>query len=192
MINKGIISLSLVAIVLVCLGLLNSFGIPVLANDRGSQIEVQFPSERPFPIPANWKGLIPLKSTRSDVEEILGKPKRSVPGPDIYENATERVDVRYARDRCEPWNGDWNVPANTVITIEVSPTKILLLEDLVFEKSKYVARKWSHPSDWITYRNQLEGISLETTDLGKNTEIVRVIRYSPKSSDKTLKCVNNP
>lgn len=188
MMNKENISLSVLAIVGVCVGLLNSFGIPAAGKDRSSKIAIQLPSERPFPIPANWKGLIPLKSTRSEVEKILGKPRRSVPGPDIYENESERVDVGYARDRCEPWNGDWNVPANTVIRIEVRPIKTLLLEDLSFDKSKYVARKWSHPSDWITYSNVQEGISLETTDLGKNTEIVRVIRYSPKSSDQTLKC----
>lgn len=189
--NKGTISISLLALVGVGVGLLNSFVIPAVAKDCGIKIEGQLPSQRPFPIPANWKGLIPLKSSRSDVEKILGKPRRSAPGPDIYENETERVDVRYARDRCESWSGGWNVPANTVLLIEVRPTKTLLLEDLSFDKSKYVARRWSHPSDWITYHNELEGISLEATDLGKNTEIVRVIRYSPKSSDQTLKCGNN-
>ena len=126
------------------------------------------------------------------MEKILGKPRKVVPGPVIYENESERVDVAYARDRCESWNGDWNMPTNTVIRIEVRPVKTVLVEDLSFDKSKYVVRRWSHPSDWKTYRNEEEGISLETTDLGKNTEIVRVIRYFPKSSDQALKCSNNP
>ncbi len=167
-------------------------GIPAVAKDPGNKIDVQFPSARPFQIPSNWKGLTPLKSTRADVEKILGKPSRSVPGPVIYGNDSERVDVAYARDRCEYANGGWNVPANTVIRLEVRPVKTVLLEDLSFDRSKYDVSKWSHPSYWKTYRNEEEGISLETTDLGKNTEIVRVIQYFPKLSDQALKCGNNP
>ena len=131
MINKGRFSLSVLATVGVCVGLLNSFGILAVAKDSRIKIDIQFPSERPFPIPANWKGLTPLKSTRSDVEKILGKPRKVVPGPVIYENESERVDVAYARDRCESWNGDWNMPTNTVIRIEVRPVKTVLVEDLV-------------------------------------------------------------
>ena len=75
MIYKGKILLSVFAIVVVAFGLLNPFAMPAMAKGRGSKIGTQFPSERPFPIPANWKGLIPLKSTRSDVEKILGQPR---------------------------------------------------------------------------------------------------------------------
>lgn len=191
MTNKAKILLSVLAIVGICVGVLSPFNIPAVAQGGGSKVAFQFPSERPFPIPVNWNGLIPLKSTRADVEKTLGKSRRSVPGPVIYENETERVDVTYARDRCESWHGDWNVPANTVIRIEVRPVRTVLLEDLTFDKDKYSVRNWSHPSDWKTYSNVEEGVSLETTDLGKNTEIVRIIRYSPKPSDQSLKC-NNP
>lgn len=189
--SKGKMALSLFVIIGIFVGLL-PFGTSAQPKVRCKRIEVQFPSKRPFPIPIIWRGLIPLQSTRSDVEKVMGKPKIAGLGPsDTYENQTERLDVIYARDRCKSAIGDWNVPANTVIQIEVIPSKSLLLEDLTFDKSKYSVRNWSHPSDWKTYTNAEEGISLETTNLGKNTEIVRIVRYSPKPSDQALKC-NNP
>lgn len=177
--------------ILLCVGLLSSFD-TAASTDSPITVCPQFPSAIPFPIPPNWKGLVPLKSTRSDVEKLFGSSRRSVPGPVIYENDSERVDVVYARNRCELWSGDWNVPVDTVIQLEVTPVKTILLEDLSFDKSKYLVRRWSHPSDWKTYTNEVEGISVETTDLGKNIEIVRVIRYFPKLSDKSMKCGNSP
>lgn len=171
-------------------GRITAVRVRALVRERGPIVEGQFPGKRPFTLPSNWKGIIPLRSTRSDVEKILGQPRESQLGPHIYENQTERVDVLYARGKCERGTGRWNVPAETVIQIQITPAKILLLEDISIDRIKYTSYRWSHPDNWITYQNKQDGIWIDTIDLGKNTEEVRVIKYLPKASDHGLKCAS--
>jgi hypothetical protein len=156
-------------------------------SEQSNLIELQFSTMVPFPLPSTWRGLVPLRTTRSGVERLLGQPKIHIGQQYVYENDTERVDVRYSLRRCEP-GVRWNVAQNVVISIDVSPNKTLLLEDLTFDKRKYVRQEWSHPSDWVTYRNQKDGIWIETTSLDDKTELVRSITYLPKTKDKKLKC----
>jgi hypothetical protein len=40
-----------------------------------------------------WRGIVPLKSTRADVERLLGKPN----GPGRYEFENERAYIDYAK-----------------------------------------------------------------------------------------------
>jgi hypothetical protein len=158
-----------------------------LGRERRDLVEIQFPKTVPFPLPSSWRGIIPLRTTRSEAERILGQPKIHIGQHYVYENETERVDVTYSSGRGEP-EARWNVTPNVVTTIDVSPSKTLLLEDLTFDKRKYVRQKWSHPQEWVTYRNKEEGIWIETTSLNDKTEEVRSIKYLPKATDKELKC----
>jgi hypothetical protein len=155
--------------------------------EQSNLMELQFPAMVPFPLPSSWRGLVPLRTTRSDAERILGQPKIRIGQHYVYENETERVDVTYSARRCEPGER-WNVAPSIVITVDVYRKKTLLLEDLTFDKCKYIREKWSHPHDWVTYRNNEEGIWIETSSLDDKTEEVRSIRYVPKATDKALKC----
>jgi hypothetical protein len=60
---------------------------------------------------------------------LLGKPKDSIGSTLVYENESERVDIRYADGSCRP--GGWDVPKDTVISIEVNPRKNIRVEELV-------------------------------------------------------------
>lgn len=186
MIKCGLLSI----LMLLGLGCVNLIPVvrPALGITQRDSSEVQFPKTVPFPIPTTWRGMVPLCTVRSEAERILGQPKSSEVLPYIYENETERVDVLYSAGRCAPETGRWDVPINVLITIDVYPKKTLLLEDLIFDKRKYVRQEWSHPQDWVTYRNKEEGISIETTNLGGNTEEVRSVKYGPKTTNKALKC----
>ena len=46
-----------------------------------------------------WRGIIPLHSTRADIESLVGKP--SSERNDIYHTDKEFVRVDYAKGRCE-------------------------------------------------------------------------------------------
>src|SRR6185503_17182878 len=62
-----------------------------------------------------WRGIIPLHSTRADVESLLGKP---LPDRDyLYQTEDHFVSVDYAKGPCEGWPSGWNVTANTVLSI---------------------------------------------------------------------------
>ena len=45
----------------------------------------------------SWRGIVPLKSTRADVERLLGKPGKY----NRYQFENERVSFDYSNGRCE-------------------------------------------------------------------------------------------
>ena len=66
-----------------------------------------------------WSGLIPLRSSRTDVEKLLGQPKMTHGSTSIYENERQRVDVRYSKGSCQIGGEVWNVAKDMVIEIVV-------------------------------------------------------------------------
>ncbi|HEU5239879.1 MAG TPA: hypothetical protein VFU37_22290 [Pyrinomonadaceae bacterium] len=76
----------------------------------------------------SWRGIVPLKSTRNDVERKLGKPLRSNDQWLIYELANEDVSFRIADG--EACGASASVAKGTLIYVEVMPRKPLHLSDL--------------------------------------------------------------
>jgi len=62
-----------------------------------------------------WRGIVPLHSTRADVSRLLGKPNFNY---NLYEFGDERADILYARHACSE-GGAWNVAPDTVTEIHV-------------------------------------------------------------------------
>ncbi|HET6977826.1 MAG TPA: hypothetical protein VFI24_15960 [Pyrinomonadaceae bacterium] len=153
-------------------------------------IENQLPESGRFNLPKSWKNLNPLQTTREEVEHVLGLPTSSAGSRQSYENDTERVDVVYSNKKCEAVAGRWNVAPNVVIVMEIYPKKHLFLNDLIFNKKKYIRQPWSHPSDWVTYRNKSDGIEIETINYGRNAEEIRRFSFGPKTKDEHLRCNN--
>ena len=82
-----------------------------------------------------WKGIVPLHSTRADVEKLLGRPTFEDSGYDIE---GERMLITYSARGCEEGlPGGWNVPANTVVSISLSSTKDLKLADVLGPGKNY-------------------------------------------------------
>ena len=159
---------------------------------RGTQIHIedQLPESSRFKLPDSWKNLKPLQATREDVERVLGTPTSSAGTRQIYENDSERVDVVYSTGKCEAVAGRWNVAPNVVIVVEIYPKKSIFLEDLIFNKRKYIRQPWLHPSDWVSYRNKRDGIEIETINHGRNAEEIRRFSFGPKAKDENLRCRN--
>jgi hypothetical protein len=153
-------------------------------------IENQLPESGPFKLPDSWKDLKPLQTTREEAERVLGKSTSSAGSRQSYENDTERVDVVYSTRQCEAVVGRWNVAPNLVIVVDVYPKKRFLLEDLIFNKRKFTRQPWSHPADWVTYRNKKDGIEIDTINHGMNAEEIRRFSFGPKAIDEHLRCNN--
>src|SRR5215211_7734523 len=75
-----------------------------------------------------WRGIIPLISTRADVERLLGKPKEL----GRYEVNGERADIIYSDGPCKGWyyslektNCKCLVLKDTVLSIYVEPDQTL-------------------------------------------------------------------
>lgn len=133
-----------------------------------------------------WRGIVPLRSTRADVERILGRPAPYSKATDAadYITENERVFVLYSTGPCavEPSNG-WDVPHETVITMSVEPKIKPKLSDLKLDKSKYKESRDPEVLDFIYYTNEEDGISLETRE-----GLVTAFNYWPTAKERSLIC----
>lgn len=142
-----------------------------------SGIVVSLPSKE-------WRGIAPLRSTRADVERLLGSPTE--PHGFTYETSNERVTVLYSGGLCGKAGSEvWNVPRDTVTSITVQPKTKLLVSDLQLDRSKY--KKVSDPliADVVYYSNVEEGVNVETRAY---EEVVISITYTPAAKDDYLRC----
>ena len=133
-----------------------------------------------------WRGISPLRSTRSDVERLLGKS--SHPCHCRYDLEKEVVYFKYswADDPCAT-----NIPffpkvtRDTVLEIIVVPKERVLFKDLHFDTSKY-QKKGDADLEYINYfENEEEGVLVE---VGPCDEQVKEIYYQPAAGDDTPKC----
>lgn len=135
-----------------------------------------------------WHGITPLRSTRTDVEKILGPPTPYSKAPDAadYRTESERVFVLYSTGSCDvnPSNG-WNVARGTVISISVEPNIKPKFADLKLDESKYDKVRDPEVLNLTYYTDEVQGIIIEV-----NTEekVVTTFRYSPMSKDNHLRC----
>lgn len=138
----------------------------------------------------SWLGLVPLQSTRIDVEQVLGKAKWSHGSTFIYETACERVNVVYSKGACEVSEVyRYNVPADVVIKFEIAPKQKIVVSTLKLSQS-YVRQQESHPANWVQYRNREDGIRVDSL-IDNNVETVRVITYEPRAREKDRECSPN-
>src|SRR3712207_3984167 len=89
------------------------------------------------PPPAGeWRGIAPLRSTRADVERVLGRPETE--SGSVYATERERVSVTYSRRPCDY---GWRLPPDTVISFFVHPKQPPKLADLKLDEKKYERRR---------------------------------------------------
>ncbi len=136
----------------------------------------------------NWRGLSPLHSTRDDVEKLLG-PMTDIENR-IYETEKEVVSVRYSAGPCVPDGGDrWNVPADTVTQILVSPKSNVVISSILGDTRGQFSR-WPDPEipSVRIYANVDWSVQYDTTVNSDGTEYVRFVLFRPNESDSKLRC----
>lgn len=136
-----------------------------------------------------WRGLVPLHSTRTDVERLFGAPKESRGVGFKYETKDEQVFVFYSAGECkESRSNDWNVPRDTVVSITVHPNAKLLVDDLKLDKMKYERVLDYHVQGVIYYFSKEDGVRISASQLEKEGEDVNSITYEPTPQDSYLRC----
>ncbi len=130
-----------------------------------------------------WRGITPLRSTRTQVERELGALDLKC---QCYKTESEIVRVKYARDRCTGDLPGWNVPADTVLSIEVSPKSDQTLSELEPRKEDFVETR-DH-SFTTYYGNGNKGIRYSVSSTGS----IISISYVPSVKDNHLRCPGFP
>lgn len=129
-----------------------------------------------------WRSIVPLKSTRSDVERLLGTPKHSSPFASYYSLTGEIVVIHFQVPTC---NEDrlgltWNVPAGTVVSIGVIPKGNHRKEEY-FKSGSFKAG--DDRGTFVYHTNETEGMSVET-----HNSVVTLVEYYPAASQNELRC----
>lgn len=137
-----------------------------------------------------WRGIVPLHSTRSQVEQLLGPPtEQNSLYSVVYKTANETVSIYYAKGHpCgigENYS-QWRVARNTVTTIFITPHPGSPLSQFSIDESKYKKFIRGHLSE-TQYINARDGEAL--TVVGNE---VRGISYFAAADDSSLECPGLP
>ena len=127
-----------------------------------------------------WRGIVPLHSTRADVERLLGKPSPN--GDYLYQTETHFVRVDYAKAPCEGWPGGWNVPANTVLAFTVRSNAHQRFSDLRVDTTNF--SKAYDDAFFAYYANRTLGIQYTVSHEG----FLSSTNYFPAADDSRLRC----
>lgn len=132
-----------------------------------------------------WNSIVPLRSTRADVEKLLGAPKEFFYGTFKYDSKDGKVHVDYSTRKCD---GAWNVSVDTVLSITVYPASLegKNLKELKIDESKFsmtaddtFTQTWTNPEEGLQYRSDGRDKFLSIT-------------YLPKKSDNDFRCNGFP
>lgn len=149
--------------------LLLSFGNPVIAKE--------------------WEGIIPLHSTRKDVERLLKDSileKRCNYSLCTYYLKDVNVHISYSEGDCKSGGSKgWDVPPDTVLSIAVSLKTPIALSDLQLDIGSF--KRWQDPhiEDHIYYTDEANGFSLS---VDKERNQVYSLTYVHTERDRNLRC----
>jgi hypothetical protein len=135
-----------------------------------------------------WKGVIPLRSSKSEVEKILGKPLKEECNNCTYQTDREKVFVAYSEVPCKGLTTGWNVPKDTVLHLAVYPQEgsPIPIPELRGEKSFYVSTgTFVLPEKGVAY-------TLEHPNGPVEMREVKQVLYMPRESDNNLRCDGFP
>ena len=132
-----------------------------------------------------WRGIVPLRSTRAEVEALLGHASGACKC--LYKTANESVEVNYATALCKGNPPGWNVAPGTVLSIRVTPKEWYRFADLNVEEANYV-KSFDPDNPTTHYSNTKDGIGYTVTTTG----MVYYISYTPSINDNRLRCAGFP
>jgi hypothetical protein len=135
-----------------------------------------------------WKNIIPLKSTRMDVEKMLGlsigKTEYGENGF-TYNSADGKLDVFYAPERCKGKIRGWSVEPDTVLTFTLFPKDSGMLDYKKIREQDFILV--SYHSLTFSFIDPEKG-----TNYVFNQGKLDSITITPKVSDNHLRCKGFP
>jgi hypothetical protein len=129
-----------------------------------------------------WRRIIPLRSTREDVERILGPATGNCQC--IFESVGANVQVQFSKGTCgEGESAGWTVRPGTVISFTVYFKKRPPLSELKIDWKNYKKTEDPELPDIFYFVNKEEGIIISVDDN-------RVMEYQivPTEKDGGMRC----
>lgn len=133
---------------------------------------------------AKWKQIVLLKSTRAEVEKLMGiSADRGYFANYAIEEGT--LVIEYSRGRCKPPVGiDWNVAADTVINVEYVPfRKQPRFSSLKIDLTRFKKRPPALHTSEVCYYNDDEGVEYTVND-----DYLESVKFYPANRYASLSC----
>lgn len=130
----------------------------------------------------DWRQIRPLRSTRADVERLLGQSKEAYFAD--YSLEEGNLFIEYSSGLCTPERkGGWNVAKDVVVKLSFSPKHKRRIAQLKLDPKKFRKVIDDHVGGVFFYVNDDEGITYEV-QRGK----VDVVSYEPPRRYDHLYC----
>lgn len=132
-----------------------------------------------------WRRIVPLRTTRAEVERRLGKPRGG-----YHELKTERAFIFYSGGRGCAGGEAWDVPRDTVVRILVTPKARLRLSSLRLDPRRFEKSADPEVPSHALYRDREAGLTYEVFEGGgKLNGLVLHIEFEPAAKDdERLRC----
>jgi hypothetical protein len=140
------------------------------------------------PSTTDWRGLSPLKSTRTDVERTLGRPDETLGNDTVTYRFPDRVVyfAFYSNPNCErqlPYTS-WNVTSDTLTAIDVTFRPQPLVADTGIDLTKY--KKIEAGGDLLDRYNYFNADGSFVIEVGNN--YLAAYHYRPGNKQEHLRC----
>lgn len=139
----------------------------------------------------NYEAILPLVSTRLDVERQIGVRSDESDVLVTYFSKTAKFIARYSRGTCsESPLSDWNVPRDTLISLSVFPAKIKYVDTSVNLANYEKIAATAHLPGHFVYINDEAGRSVYVEAESGKSSRERIVSYTyfPRSNQDSLKC----
>ncbi len=138
-----------------------------------------------------WARVVPLKSTRTDIEQIFGTPVKQDFGNSTYQSDSAMIRVLYSTGPCKGIEKGWIVPADTALLMVFSPNHEIRISADEFKNKKVI----QYGGTWLL---QAEGMAYEL-DYGVDDKegrliqnVIKRVSIMPKESHNSLRCKGFP
>ena len=131
-----------------------------------------------------WRGIVPLHSTCEDVKRLLGHASCKA---DFYNLENENVFISFSKKHCDGESIRWNVPAGTVLSIDVNPKIKPRLADIIGDENRFTQARDPHSPDIVSYTDKEEGLTFQVFPNGE----VGSFFYGPAAKDNNLRCADS-
>lgn len=135
-----------------------------------------------------WNTLVPLVTTRTQVETALGLPIDGSGHVVEYETDSEKIMVWYGGAKT-PQNDPchWNIPSDTIFQFVLAPKGSVRLSDMKIDLAAFEKRKALEMINDYYYYNDNEGITI-TTRMIDREEVLLNIERGPTSAERKKHC----
>ena len=136
----------------------------------------------------DWKALVPLVTTRTQLEVHLGTPTSGNGNIFVYETPNEKLHVWYGggksigADVC-----CWKVPNEMLFKFELVPKRAVPLAEVSIDLTAFQKQKAPEMVNDYYYYNDNEGMTI-TTRIVEGKEVLLSIERGPNSTQRERSC----